>query len=285
MLVSKSALIKGTRFFLRLRGSAIEFYQSLDDATKNDHTELTKHFLRQYQEPPEFVRSSHAKRLQGKSGKVSEFLAELKILANKAYPQDTQPIRDHIALQSFIEGLHNVLVRVELRKNKPAAINLALESALHFNAIYRLDARTNETPSSSTALNTIEALSHKVDKLMAGQLNYQSRSQPFNRKSNRKGSSTHKLSPLSKRTSPNYSWSPSLNSEQQRSSSPRQAFTHKSRSCSVSNDRKVRFAGPTICIGCNKKGHTKNVCKNCWNCGSSQHQRGNCPESQSYSKR
>ena len=120
---------------------------------------------------------------------------------------------------------------------------------------------------------------------MAGQLNYQSRSRPFNRKSNRKGSSTHKSSPFSKRTSPHYSRSPSLNRERQRSSSPGQLFAHKSQSRSVSNDRKVRFVGPTICYGCNKKGHTRNVCKNCRNCGSSQYQRRNCPESQSYSKR
>ena len=38
-----------TIFPLRLRGSVIEFYQSLDDAIKNDCSELKKQFLLQYQ--------------------------------------------------------------------------------------------------------------------------------------------------------------------------------------------------------------------------------------------
>ena len=59
--------MRHTIFSLRLRGSAIEFYQSLNDATKNDYSELRKQFLFQY-------RSSHAKRMQGESEKVREFL-------------------------------------------------------------------------------------------------------------------------------------------------------------------------------------------------------------------
>ena len=103
---------------MRLRGSAIEFYQSLDDAPKNDYLDVKKQFLRHYQEPPEFFRSSLAKRVQGESEKVSEILVELKLLTNKAYPQDTQAIRDHNVLQSTIDGLQNVHVKVELRKKQ-----------------------------------------------------------------------------------------------------------------------------------------------------------------------
>ena len=274
-----------TIFPLRLRGSAIEFYQSLDDATKNDYSELKKQFLRQYQEPPEFFRSSLAKRIQGESEKVSEFLAELKLLANKAYPQDTQAIRDHIVLQSFIDGLHNIHVRVELRKNKLADINAALESALHFDAIYRLEANANETAPSSTSVSSIEALSRKIDKLMAGQVSYQPRSRPMNKKSGRRSNSPYRLSPFNKRKSPTFSRSPSQHGERRQSSSPRKTFLDNSHSRSISNERKVRFTGPTICYGCNRKGHTKINCKNCWNCGSSQHQRRNCPESKPYSNR
>ena len=105
-----------------LRCSANDFYQSLDDDTKIDYSELKKQFLRQYQEPPEFFRSSLAKRIQGESEKVSEILDDLKFLAIKAFPQDAQAIKDHVALQSSIDGLHNVNVRVELRKIKPTDI-------------------------------------------------------------------------------------------------------------------------------------------------------------------
>ena len=98
-----------------------------------------KQLLGQYQEPPECFRSSLAKRIQGESKKLCELLAELKLLADKAYPTDTQPIRDQIVLQSFIDGNHNTHVRAELRTNKPASRDPAFESVLHFDAIYCLE--------------------------------------------------------------------------------------------------------------------------------------------------
>ena len=157
-------------FPLRLRGSAIEFYQSLDAATKGDYKELKKQFLRQYQEPPEFFRSSLSKRVQGETEKVSEFLAELKLLAAKAYPGGSPDVQSHIVLQAFIDGLYNANVRVELRKQKPANIEAALDSALHFDAVYRLEPTSAQSFLSTPTLNAVELLTQKVDQLMAGQI-------------------------------------------------------------------------------------------------------------------
>ena len=126
-------------FPLRLRGSAIEFYQSLDNATKGNYTLLKAELQRQYLEPPEFFRSALTKRTQGSGEKVSEFLADLKLLASKAYPTGSVDVRNHVVLQAFLDGIFNPHVRIELRKQKPADIPAALEQAIHIDAVYRLE--------------------------------------------------------------------------------------------------------------------------------------------------
>ena len=263
-------------FPLRLKGSAIEFYQSLDAATKGDYKELRKQFLRQYQEPPEFFRSSLAKRVQGESEKVSEFLADLKLLASKAYPAGGDDVRNHIVLQKFIDGLNNMHVRVELRKLKPASIEDALEGALHYDAIFCLE---NSTPSAifTPHVNAIDVLTQKLDQLLVGQL--ESRSRSFDKRQNR--STNGRNGKNFRRPSPGFD----RKNQHHRSSSRNSSSRSRSFSRSASNERKVRFTGTLVCYGCNREGHTKDNCRNCWNCGSSQHQRRNCPKLQSSSKR
>ena len=266
-------------FPLRLRGSAIEFYQSLDDATKADYKELKKQFLRQYQEPPEFFRSSLSKRVQGETEKVSEFLAELKLLAAKAYPGGSPDVQSHIVLQAFIDGLYNANVRVELRKQKPANIEAALDSALHFDAVYRLEPTSAQSFLSTPTLNAVELLTQKVDQLMAGQIsNTNSRSFRHHDGQRNSRSPNQRSSKDFARSSKHSSQSPRKGSANRFHSGSRSGSRENSSHRSSSRDRQVRFSGPIVCYGCNREGHLKSECKNCWNCGSSQHQRRNCPK-------
>ena len=129
-----------------------------------------------------FFCSSPAKRSQHQSEKISKFFTELKLLANKACPQDTQVVRDQIVLQSFIDVFHNVHVRFELRKNKMNDVKKVLESALQFDAICRVESNAIESPTSATSVSSIDLLSSKIDKFMAGQLSYLSCSCPTNNK-------------------------------------------------------------------------------------------------------
>ena len=99
---------------------------------------LKDEFIQHYLEPPEYFRSALNKRKQGDSEKVSEFLAEVKLLATKAYPTSSADVRNHVILQAFIEGISNSKVRLELRKSRPATIQDALEQAVHLEAVYRL---------------------------------------------------------------------------------------------------------------------------------------------------
>lgn len=259
-------------FPLRLRGSAIEFFRSLDPAVQGDYKQLRKEFLRQYQEPPEFFRSSLAKRVQGESEKITEFLSELKLLASKAYPLESADVRNHLVLQTFIEGIHNVNVRVELRKLKTNSIEAALENAIHFDAVYRLESSSAANVQTPVGLSAIDVLTQKLDTLIAGQLS-----------SNRSRQSGDKRSFNKNRNSPGPSSSWRRKARTTSGSSSREN-SDRSKSRSTSGNRRVRFEGKLICFGCNREGHIKNDCKNCWNCGSSQHLRRNCPKLRSDSK-
>ena len=256
-------------FPLRLRGSAIEFYQSLDNATKGNYTLLKAEFQRQYLEPPEFFRSALTKRTQGSGEKVSEFLADLKLLASKAYPTGSVDVRNHVVLQAFLDGIFNPHVRIELRKQKPADIPAALEQAIHLDAVYRLEN---------------SALPVSTSTFVSGQI--ATRSRPTNRKKDFRPASPGNNNSFSRPK--NYRKTPSpgnyRRSSQDRGSSSDRRSQSRSPSSGRSHSseaRRVRFSGPTVCSGCHREGHLKKDCKNCWNCGSSRHLRRDRPKNRS----
>ena len=278
-------------FPLRLRGSAIEFYQSLETATKANYDLLKAEFSRQYLEPPEFFRSALNKRKQGESEKVSEFLAELKLLATKAYPTGSADIRNHIVLQAFMDGLANSSVRIELRKSKPATIQAALEAAIHLDAVYRLEnLRVTASPVTAGQI-TSSSSSHRNR-----QSNYSGGNRDFKRHDkyrrspspspyrsrNRHRNSSNERNNSFERRSNNYQRRTSY--DRRNSQDRRDNSQSRTPSRSPSAERRVRFSGPLVCFGCNREGHLKRDCRNCWNCGSSRHYRKDCPRSKTSSR-
>ena len=60
----------------------------------------------------------------------------------KAYPTESQDIRDHLVLRGFLEGINYSQVRLDLRKqicDKDMKIETVLESALHLEAVTRIE--------------------------------------------------------------------------------------------------------------------------------------------------
>ena len=286
-------------FPLRLRAGAIEFYHSLEDDIKNDYKKLRVAFQKQYQEPPEFFRGALRKRTQGESEKVTEYLADLKLLAKKAYLDDSDEIRTHLVMQAFLEGLFDQNVRLELRKEKHTDLDAALQRAVYLEAIYRLEQQDTPGVSSKSINNShagasIDTLLTRVDSMMnklnVSQINSESgrasrgmsrySRSSFRSKSPRQGTSSRNYSTSRERfhnsRSPRYSGKSSTSTRlNSLSRSPRRPTPVSSRSPSV--DRKVRFDRDLVCYGCNRKGHTKDNCRNCWSCGSTSHTRRNCP--------
>ena len=87
------------------------------------------------------LKNTLRKRTQGESEKVTEFLTDLKLLAKKAYPDDSEEIREHLVMQAFLEGLLDQNVRLEIRKEKDISLTDALKRAVHLDAIYRLGSK------------------------------------------------------------------------------------------------------------------------------------------------
>ena len=119
-------------FTLRLRTGAIEFYDSLDEDTKNCSKRLRNAFAKQYLEPPKSFRGALRKKTQGESEKDTEFLAELKLLGKKAYPypDNSEEIREHPVMQAFLGRLLDQNVRVEIKKEKDISLVDALKRAM-----------------------------------------------------------------------------------------------------------------------------------------------------------
>ena len=125
---------------------------------------------KQYLEPPEFFRGALRKGTQGESEKVTEFLADLKLLAKKAYPDDSEEIREHLVMQAFLEGLLDQKVRLEIRKEKYISLADALKRAVHLDAIYRLEIPSqggvnNGLNSSPHGVGSIDRLINRMDSM------------------------------------------------------------------------------------------------------------------------
>ena len=88
-----------------------------------------------------------AKRVQQPGEKLTDFLGDLQTIALKAYPQESDEIREHLILREFFEGIENSQVQLDLRKNLGEAdmtLNKALERALHIKAVTRIEEEDNE---------------------------------------------------------------------------------------------------------------------------------------------
>ena len=89
-----------------------------------------------------------ARRVQQAGEEFTDFLEDLQQLAVKAYPHESQDIRDHLVLRGFFEGVHHSQVKFEVRTtigDKEMNIANALERALHLEAVIRIE-EEKQTP-------------------------------------------------------------------------------------------------------------------------------------------
>ena len=106
--------------------------------------------------------------------KTNGFSGEFKArVAHKAYPEESQDIRDHLVLRGFLEGIHHSQVRLDLRKkleDKDMTVDKALERALYLEAVTRIE-EEEQVPQSAAIRqddsnkSLIEAVNGLVQKL------------------------------------------------------------------------------------------------------------------------
>ena len=134
-------------FVLRLQKSAIDFYRTTTDAQKGSYDETVKAFRTHYTEKPVVFRGRLSRRIQHPGEKLTDFLGHLQGLAMKAYPGESNEIRDHLVVRGFLEGIHNSQVRLDLRKSLVDAeltIERVLEKELLLEAVTRIEEEEKE---------------------------------------------------------------------------------------------------------------------------------------------
>ena len=237
-----------------------------------------------------------ARRVQQPGEKLTDFLGDLQTLALKAYPQESNEIREHLILRGFLEGIENSQVRLDLRKNLGDAdmtLERALERALHIEAITRIEEEDNERRVSAIQSNENTQLVNSINDLMRTlQTNQPNRQK--NKKFSSQGARPKEFLRGSERSSrENGDRKRSANSYT-RSSAEHRRNNYESRERSlatgsenVSRDRShesraeqskaaVSFEKKKCCR-CGQRNHASRECKNCFECGNPNDFKQNCP--------
>ena len=283
-------------FALRLQKSAIDFYRTLSEDTRKSYDETVKAFRQHYNEKPVVFRGRLARRVQQRGDKLTDFLGDLQTLALKAYPQESNEIREHLILRGFLEGIENSQVRLDLRKNLGDAdmtLDKALERALHIEAVTRIEEEDNEPRISAIQSNENTQLVNSINDLVQTlQTNQPNRRE--NQKFSLQGAQPKEFLRGSQRSSRENEDRNRNTNSYTRSSAEHRRNNYESRGRSLtpggenrSRDRshESRAEQSKAAVSnekekfrrCGQRNHASRECKNCFECGSPSHFRRNCP--------
>ena len=116
-------------FALTLQKSSTDFYRTLSEDTRKSYDETVKAFRQHYNEKLVVFRGWLARRVQQTGENLTDILGDLQSLALKAYPQESNEIKEHLILRRFLEGIENSQLQLDLRKNLGDA-DMNLDKAL-----------------------------------------------------------------------------------------------------------------------------------------------------------
>ena len=283
-------------FALRLQKSAIDFYRTLSEDTRKSYDEYVKAFRQHYNEKPVVFRGRLARRVQQPGEKLTDFLGDLKTLALKAYPQESNEIREHLILRGFLEGIENSQVRLDLRKNLGDAdmtLDKALERALHIEAVTRIEEEDNEPRVSAIQSNENTQLVNSINDLVQTlQTNQPNRRE--NQKFSSQGARPKDFLRGSQRSSRENEDRNRNTNSYTRSSAEHRRNNYESRARSLtpggenrsrdrSHESRAEQSKAAVsfekekCRRCGQRNHASRECKNCFECGSPNHFKRNCP--------
>ena len=283
-------------FVLRLQKSAIDFCRTLSEDTRKSYEETVKAFRQHYNEKPVVFRGRLARRVQQPGEKLTDFLADLQTLALKAYPQESNEIREHLILRGFLEGIENSQVRLDLRKKLGDAdmtLDKALERTLQIEAVTRIEEEDNEPRVSAIQSNEntqlVSSIKDLVTTLQSNQTNRQK-----NQKFSSQGARPKEFLRGSERSSRENKDRNRNTNSYTRSSAEHRRNNYESRARSLTTGGENRSRGRSHesraeqskaavsfekekCRRCGQLNHSSRECKNCFECGSPNHFKRNCP--------
>ena len=264
-------------FALRLQKAAIEFYRTLPQATRENYDQCVKAFREHYSEKPVVFRGRLARRVQQPGEKLTDFLGDLKQLALKAYPDESDDIRNHLVLRGFLEGIHHSQVRLDLRKQigeKDMKIETVLERALHLEAVTKIEEEEQQPKIAAIRRDEnrelVEAVTKLISQMTTDDGNRNQRASFSRERSNSRGR-------WESRNRDRDSYRKRDGSGRRRHPTPgpgQRDYSNGRRDSSRDSDRRK----PIRCRACGQEGHPAKYCKNCFFCGSSQHLKKDCPQ-------
>ena len=211
---------------------------------------------------------------------MTDFLGDLKQLGLKAYPTESQNIRDRQILRGFLEGINHSQVRLDLRKqigDKYMKIETVLEQALHLEAVTGIEGE-EQTPKVGVIRrderkDLVEAVTNLVNQLSVDDKQRENRRNPSRERRSSRGR-----------------WGDDRRhrgQQQDRGFNDRRRFpmpgpSHRDRSFGTDEPSRRNDRQGFKCSACGQEGHILRNCRNFFLCGSSQHLKRNCQFKKNY---
>ena len=127
-------------FGLRLKGNALHFFSALSEDHHNDFNLLVDAFRQNYTTNEEILKTRLKAARQPPGQDNATFLCDIGTSARRAY-RNPPHLLEQIVVTSFIEGLKNSTLRLELKKLKPGNADHVLTKALELQVYVEIEGR------------------------------------------------------------------------------------------------------------------------------------------------
>jgi len=148
---------KGLYLSVSLRGQAQGVLGNLSDRTNDFHalsTALEERFA-----PPnqtELYRCQLKDRRQKASENLAELAQDIRRLTNLAYPSAPSDVKETLSKEQFIDSLHSSDIRLKVKQARPMNLNDAVHHAIELEAYYRAEQKNMSDRGILYATDTVE---------------------------------------------------------------------------------------------------------------------------------
>ena len=189
---------KGLYLAASLRGQAQGVLGNQPKDDRQNYTKLVQALQDRFapSNQTELYRAQLRERRQKASESLPEMGQDIRRLANLAYPTASSDLKEVLATEQFLDGLHDSEMRLKIKQARPVNLNDAIQRAVELEAFYRAERRQKEIVRSvdtevSTREQRLESLIETMQKSMTSleqEMKNMKRSQYRRQKSDDKGS-------------------------------------------------------------------------------------------------